>query len=134
MQSYSLGRSSHKVAGQDILSGMQSPWIEPRVEWRDDPDARLVWVYGEIDLQVGDQLLSALDTDRPRLVVDLTEATFIDLTNLRHLQGAAARRNVEFIPSPHSRVRRLLELTGTTKVFEANRHTAPSSGDERISG
>jgi anti-anti-sigma factor len=88
-----------------------------RVEWRDEDAARSVWVSGEIDLATADQLRKALECPQPRLEVDLSNVTFMDLTGLRCLIDAAeAHEEVALVPSP--RVDRLIELTATSHLFE----------------
>jgi anti-anti-sigma regulatory factor len=76
-----------------------------------------VWASGEIDLLAGDQLRAALETTK-LLIVDLSELTFLDVGNLRHLVEATQRTTVTIIPSTSPRVWRLLELTDTTHLFE----------------
>lgn len=88
-----------------------------RVEWRDEESQRSVWVFGEVDLATVDDLTEALRSEHPRLVVDLSNVTFMDLSGLRCLVAAAERAEaVELITSP--RVERLLELTATRHLFE----------------
>lgn len=65
----------------------------------------------------GDQLRAALETNKP-LIVDLSQLTFLDIGNLRHLVEATQRTTVTIIPSTSPRVWRLLELTDTTHLFE----------------
>ncbi|HSJ33901.1 MAG TPA: STAS domain-containing protein [Acidimicrobiia bacterium] len=90
---------------------------EPQLEvsWEDAPGIRRVKIAGEIDLVCVEELAAALEADRSRLVVDLTEVSFLDLTGLRCLTDAAADCEVTLIPS--STVRRLLEITDTTGYF-----------------
>jgi anti-anti-sigma factor len=88
-----------------------------RVEWRDEEAARSVWVFGEIDLATVDELRKGLDCDKPRLNVDLSNVTFMDLTGLRCLiEAAEGREAVALVTSP--RVDRLIDLTETGHLFE----------------
>lgn len=90
---------------------------EPQLEvtWEDASGARTVKIAGEIDLACVEEVAAALAADVPRLVVDLTEVSFLDLTGLRCLTDAASHCEVTLIPS--SPVRRLLEITDTTGYF-----------------
>jgi anti-anti-sigma factor len=88
-----------------------------RIEWNDEDASRSVWVSGEIDLATADQLRKALECPQPRLEVDLTNVTFMDLTGLRCLiEAAEAHEEVALVASP--RVDRLIELTATSHLFE----------------
>lgn len=89
-----------------------------RVEWRDDEDvSRSVWVFGEVDIATVGELRKALKCDQPRLVVDLSNVAFMDLSGLQCLLEAAEKHDaVELITSP--RVDRLLEITSTDHVFQ----------------
>ena len=90
---------------------------EFRVEWRDDDGSRLVSVSGEVDLTSASDLRDALESGLPRLVVDLSNVTFIDMSGLRCLVDAAGvHEAVALITSP--RVARLLDLTATAHLFE----------------
>lgn len=101
---------------------LDQPWFSPqmiddlRVEWRDEDASRSVWAYGEVDLATADELRKALQCPQPRLTVDLTNVTFMDLTGLRCLlEAAEAKEEVALIASP--RVDRLIELTATSHLF-----------------
>lgn len=87
-----------------------------RVEWRDEEDRRSVWVFGEVDIATAEELRQALRCEQRRLVVDLSNVTFMDLAGLQCLATAAERHDVALITSP--RVDRLMELTGTDHLFE----------------
>lgn len=89
-----------------------------RVEWRDDRDARAVWVFGEVDLAAVEELENALECKQPRLEVDLSEVTFMDVSGLTCLMKAAETRGVAIVAS-NPKVERLMEFTGTTHLFEA---------------
>jgi anti-anti-sigma factor len=90
---------------------------ELRVEWRDEDASRTVWVSGEVDLATVDELRAALECPQPRLEVDLSNVTFIDLTGLRCLIDASeAHEEVALIAS--ARVSRLIDLTATSHLFQ----------------
>lgn len=90
---------------------------EFRVEWRDEPASRSVRVHGEVDLATVDELRRSLECPQPRLEVDLSNVTFMDLTGLRCLIDAAGEhQEVVLVPSP--KVERLIDLTATRHLFE----------------
>lgn len=91
------------------------PEPQLQVTWEDAAGIRTVRIAGEIDLACVEELAAALGAEYPRLVVDLTEVSFLDLTGLRCLTDAASRSEVKLLPS--SPVRRLLEITDTTGYF-----------------
>jgi anti-anti-sigma factor len=80
---------------------------------------------GEVDLATADGIAAmarvAVDRAAPRLVVDLTEVTFMDSQGLRALvlaQQALARAGAELVLTglpPH--VEALLEITGLQTTF-----------------
>jgi anti-anti-sigma factor len=81
---------------------------------------------GELDLAVGPRLRSLVDDaagERPQLlVIDVTEVAFMDSSVLReflraHREAADAGGRL-VVAGAQSTVRRLLELTGTTELFE----------------
>lgn len=81
----------------------------------------LIRVSGEIDLAAADavrdsvELVSSMNTDRA-VVLDLAEVTFLDSTGLRELVRPAVGREV-VLRQPSPPVRKLLDLTGTARVF-----------------
>jgi anti-anti-sigma factor len=90
---------------------------ELRIEWRDEAASRSVWVYGEVDLATVDGLRKSLECPQPRLEVDLSNVTFMDLTGLRCLiEAAGEHQEVVLVPSP--KVDRLIDLTATRHLFE----------------
>ena len=89
------------------------------------PGAFVVSVAGQADLhtapELRDAIAHAIDDGEQRIVVDLTEATFIDSMTLGVLLGAR-RRAVEqdgalaiVCPDPH--LRRVFEITSLDRVF-----------------
>ncbi len=86
----------------------------------------LLVVRGEHDLSTADAIRAQLELSRSRgrpIVVDLTEATFIDSAVLGVLVGEHDRAKAEglafvlAIPESPGGVRRLLELTGVDAVL-----------------
>lgn len=87
--------------------------------------AALVETGGEIDLHSAPQLRAALlkacEMPAPRIVVDLSEVTFIDSTGIGVLVGALKRAResggeVHFC-GIQTRVRRVFEITGLLRVL-----------------
>lgn len=95
------------------------------VDVRDEPDATVLTVRGELDMASSPQLAETLDrfdpTERP-LVVDLGGLEFIDMTGLHVLLRARERiqqTGAKLTVVNASRgVRKLLKLTGTTELLE----------------
>lgn len=87
-----------------------------RVEWRDEEAFRTVWVFGDVDLSGVETLREALDCDQPRLEVDLSEVSFMDLSGLRCLIEAAQTCDVAIVASS-PRADRLMELSDTAHHF-----------------
>jgi stage II sporulation protein AA (anti-sigma F factor antagonist) len=94
------------------------------INTRRDGDSTGIALSGELDLRSTDELdgviRSAEERDVGRIVVDLSDVSFIDSTGLSVLLGAKKRSDGQliFIPSKHDAVRRLLELTGTVAMFD----------------
>jgi anti-sigma B factor antagonist len=85
---------------------------------------------GELDLAAAASMRRLIGAaDRPGLVLDLTEVTFMDSSALRELLQArmavAARGGRLVLAALPQPVRRLLEMTGTLALFD----TAPASED-----
>ncbi|MGH8928981.1 MAG: STAS domain-containing protein, partial [Acidimicrobiia bacterium] len=75
---------------------------------------------GELDLGTVDQVSAALDggDGHDQLVIDTTAVTFIDSTGLAALLDLSDRFGGErFTLIPGERVRRLLEISGTSGFF-----------------
>ena len=81
---------------------------------------------GELDLYSAPELKQrlglAIEEGNRRIVVDLTQATFVDSTTLGVLVGAKKRIAPEggsvAVVCPDNEVRRLFDLTGINRVFE----------------
>jgi anti-sigma B factor antagonist len=90
-------------------------------------DSLTITLSGEVDLATVDRLDLAIrraeETDVGRIVLDLSELSFLDSTGLSVLLNASARsrengNRLSFIPSKHDAVMRVLALTNTTEMFE----------------
>jgi anti-anti-sigma factor len=93
---------------------------------RDDADATLVTVRGELDIASVGLLEAAITELRPlqrRLRLDLSEVTFFDSSAVRALLKARriaiedTGRTVELLATSPA-VRRVLDMTGASDVFE----------------
>jgi anti-sigma B factor antagonist len=101
-----------------------------------DDDTHVITVTGEIDLFTAPefkQRMSALiDAGRSRLVVDLTETTFIDSSSLGVLIGAHRRLKLRggalLVVSDNEAITKTFKITGLDGVF-----TLTSSVDEALS-
>jgi anti-sigma B factor antagonist len=90
-----------------------------------DATTQLIDVAGEVDLYSAPELkahvLDAIDNGKTRLVVDLTNTTFIDSTTLGVLVGARKRlRELDgtlAVVCPDTDKLGLFEMTGLDRVF-----------------
>ncbi len=89
------------------------------------PDATVLGLSGELDIASAPALTRALDelqvAGAARLVIDLTQVTFMDSTGLRALLLARQRTEgsgqaLVLRPGPHQ-VQRVFELSGTLERF-----------------
>jgi stage II sporulation protein AA (anti-sigma F factor antagonist) len=89
-----------------------------------DGAVRIV-LEGEIDLanadQVGRDIASAITNRTTATVVDLTGITYLDSAGLHVLFDLAARLptlqiDLELVAPPGSQVRRVMEISGLTKI------------------
>lgn len=97
------------------------------IEELDAPEGVLLLeLTGEVDLATSGRFRSHVDEARERgastVVVDLSEVTFVDSTMLRELLRAHNETRDSggrlVLVGAQAAVLRLLELTGTTEVFE----------------
>jgi anti-anti-sigma factor len=89
-----------------------------------EPGVCVIELRGELDMTAAPALRDRLDDPGARaLVLDLAAATFVDSAVLRELLRARtelAARGVRLLLAAVSQpVARLLDLTGTTELFEA---------------
>ncbi len=92
------------------------------VERMADPSAQLVVrVSGEIDISnadaLGRELERMIGPDRPALVVDMAELTFMDSSGIAMLLHAAARADSVAVRNPSDLIRRVIDATGLTDVL-----------------
>jgi anti-sigma B factor antagonist len=90
-----------------------------------DPDTHVIELGGEVDLYTApefkERMLQVIDDGRTRVVVDLSQATFIDSTTLGVLVGGVKRLR----PSGGSlalvcsdpNITKIFEITGLDRVF-----------------
>jgi anti-sigma B factor antagonist len=91
-----------------------------------DADTQLLRARGELDLYAAPELkrrlASAIDGGKTCIVVDLTDAAFMDSTALGVLLGALKRLRVRngalAIASEQPTILRILEVTGMNQVLD----------------
>jgi anti-sigma B factor antagonist len=102
-----------------------------------DGEVAVLVIGGELDYEVSPQLrarlLGAIKAGRRRLVLDLTEVTFIDSTAIGVLAGAVARMDKVgggslAVVSTQEKVLQIFEITGLDSVVSLH-----SSRDEAVS-
>jgi anti-sigma B factor antagonist len=94
-----------------------------------DADTQLLRARGELDLYAAPELkrrlASALDAGKTRIVVDLTDASFMDSTALGVLLGALKRLRVRdgalAVASEQPTILRILEVTGMNQVLDLHK-------------
>ncbi|MBA9003430.1 MULTISPECIES: STAS domain-containing protein [Thermomonospora] len=99
--------------------------MEFAVEHRVEQDVTVVKVTGELDVfsspRLREKLLDVIDTGPVRLVVDLSDVTFLDSTGLGVLVGIyhrlRARNGTMSFVGANDRVRRVFHVTQLTKIF-----------------
>jgi anti-sigma B factor antagonist len=90
-----------------------------------DSDRHVVAVRGEIDLFTAPELkstvVSAIEAGRTRIVVDLSETTFLDSTALGVLIGALkrlrSRDGVMTLVNTDPNIAKTFEITGLDQIF-----------------
>jgi anti-sigma B factor antagonist len=101
------------------------------------PDCTLLTVEGEIDVYTApllrQKLIELADSGVPKVVVDLEPVQFLDSTGLGVLVAALNRfrrqgGEMELVCS-QSRIRRVFEITGLTKVFTIHGSLTAASAD-----
>jgi anti-sigma B factor antagonist len=96
-----------------------------RIEVADTTSPTTVVLTGEVDLstagRVREALIAISSSGEHRVVVDMSNVTFMDSTGLAALVGPLKRfrtMNGEIVlRSPAKAVRKVLEITGLTRVF-----------------
>src|SRR4051794_33766594 len=117
------------------LSSRSRDDTEPffKIEAEDiDSTTHVVTVAGDVDLYSAPELkmhvLDAIDRGRSQIVVDLTDATFIDSTTLGVLVGARKRLRENdgtlAVVCPDEDKLGLFEMTGLDRVFSIYRDRA----------
>lgn len=106
-----------------------------------DGERHVIAVRGEIDLFTAPDLkaalLEAIDAGRTRIVVDLSETSFLDSTALGVLIGAIkrlrARNGTLTIVNVDANIAKTFEITGLDQIFaiSASRDEAIAALDEQ---
>ena len=96
------------------------------IKSRREGDATIIAVSGELDLAAADQLDTAIrDAEKAATgstVIDLEDLSFMDSTVLTVLLQARSRardkgNRLRFVLSRHDQVKRILSVTGATRMF-----------------
>jgi anti-sigma B factor antagonist len=90
-----------------------------------DAERHVLAVRGEIDLitapQLGRVLVDSIATGRNRIIVDLSETTFLDTTALGILIGAVkrlrSRHGALAIVNVDANIAKVFEITGLDQIF-----------------
>jgi anti-sigma B factor antagonist len=94
-----------------------------RIETARNGDTVTVALSGELDLATANAvksvLMAAEETEISRIVIDLSDLSFVDSSGLSVLLRAKARSDgrLHFIPPRHDAVIRLLALTQTDELL-----------------
>ena len=113
-------------------------WEEPV-----DETTHIVGVRGEIDLftapEFKQRIGNAIDAGRTRVIVDLTQTTFIDSSSLGVLISAHRRLKLRHgqlvIVADHSAVRNTFRVTGLESVFDLVRTREDAlNGESELAG
>jgi len=104
------------------VSSDQAPVLAVGERW--DDGVATVTVRGEIDLSTVDafhaRLAEITRRDPQRLVIDLTEVTFLDSAGLRafvRARKALPERCPVILRCPQRKIRQVVEMTGLGTVF-----------------
>jgi anti-sigma B factor antagonist len=106
---------------------MRTFYIGDDVQLEDaGPDVAILVVGGEVDYEVSPQLkahmMRALKAGRRRLILDLTDVTFIDSTAIGVLAGVVERLDETgggslSVVCTHEKVMQIFEITGLDSVI-----------------
>jgi anti-sigma B factor antagonist len=111
---------------------------DAQIDDADCPDLAVVALGGEVDYEVSPQLrthvVRAIKAGRRRLILDLTDVTFIDSTAIGVIAGAVERLDEAgggslAVVCTHEKVLQILEITGLDSVITLYR-----SREDAVSG
>ena len=97
------------------------------IQTHEEGDSMTIALSGEMDLSTNHRLDLAIrkaeEAEVGRIVLDLSELSFLDSSSLSVLLKASARdrengNRLRFIPSKHDAVQRVIALTDTGEMFE----------------
>jgi anti-sigma B factor antagonist len=110
---------------------MRTFYIGDDVQVRDaDPDVAVLVVGGEVDFEVSPQLkarmMRAIKDGKRRLILDLTDVTFIDSTAIGVLAGVVEKLDESgggalSVVCLHEKVIQIFEITGLDSVITVHR-------------
>jgi anti-anti-sigma factor len=142
--------SAHRGVGKPFAAVSESARMLERresfnVEVGQSSDAAVVTVRGDVDLHsaplLRDQLSALVDEGAPVIVLDLSDATFLDsmalgvILSVKKLLAAEQRRLEVVVPTPE--IRRIFEITMLDRVLDlhetqAEALRASASGDAAL--
>lgn len=131
--------SAETVTPMAIQAGSSQPQTESRVKLADGPGGRQICLLGECDVRLAAELASLVrrevDSGAPRLIFNLTQATFLDSRVLGALLGARRRlrerhagADVVLLCRPGF-ISRLLRLLAMEQIFKI---MTPEEWDEYL--
>jgi anti-sigma B factor antagonist len=139
------GPGSPPVLMRVPVPGGQEPALEEfRIEEERFGPTVLLAIHGDADMRIAaelkDRLGEVIDDGPVAVVLDLTDATFLDSTALGILLGAMKRLRASGgrfrVVAPRSEIRRIFEMTLLDRVFEldlSRRDALAAAGDGRRS-
>lgn len=115
-------------SGNDLHSALNVPGLAGealKIRIDREEDAAVISLSGELDLSVAKELDGCIrdveETEVSRIVMDLSDLSFIDSTGLEVLMNAKRRSHsgrLSFTPSRHDGVARVLSVTRTQELLD----------------
>ena len=115
-------------SGNDLHSALNVPGLAGealKIRIDREEDAAVISLSGELDLSVAKELDGCIrdveETEVSRIVMDLSDLSFIDSTGLEVLMNAKRRSDsgrLSFTPSRHDGVARVLSITRTQELLD----------------
>ena len=114
-----MGQGLHSALN---VPGLAGEALKISIDREEDP--AVISLSGELDLSVAEELDGCIrdveETEVSRIVMDLSDLSFIDSTGLEVLMNAKRRCNgrLSFTPSRHNGVTRILSITRTQELLD----------------